>query len=205
MCKLHWNRSTKGNAGNDRQTARQLVKDLRKSNNSGSSSSSSNTTARSSSNALEQGKYSNDRVKRQRKDLLEADSNLNKQYRELVVEQKIMDDEEFWFSKDMAKAKGRPVSIFSDTKLETTSEGELKMKGNFLLIYICDFHVLSHLLLIYICKLHWNKVHPEMIAGKLLLIYICNFHVLSHLLLIYICKLHWNLRYLSDVPGRSER
>ena len=25
-----------------------------------------------------------------------------------------------------------------------------------LLIYICSFHVLSHLLLIYICKLHWN-------------------------------------------------
>ena len=29
--------------------------------------------------------------------------------------------------------------------------------GNFLLIYICNFHVLSHLLLIYICKLHWNR------------------------------------------------
>ena len=28
--------------------------------------------------------------------------------------------------------------------------------GNFLLIYICNFHVLSHLLMIYICKLHWN-------------------------------------------------
>ena len=28
--------------------------------------------------------------------------------------------------------------------------------GNFLLIYICNFHVLSNLLLIYICKLHWN-------------------------------------------------
>ncbi len=30
------------------------------------------------------------------------------------------------------------------------------MSGNFLLIYICNFHVLSSLLLIYICKLHWN-------------------------------------------------
>ena len=30
------------------------------------------------------------------------------------------------------------------------------MSGNFLLIYICNFHVLSHLLLIYICKLHWD-------------------------------------------------
>ena len=28
--------------------------------------------------------------------------------------------------------------------------------GNFLLVYICNFHVLSHLLLNYICKLHWN-------------------------------------------------
>ena len=33
---------------------------------------------------------------------------------------------------------------------------ESALKGNFLLIYICNFHVLSHLLLIYICKLHWN-------------------------------------------------
>ena len=30
------------------------------------------------------------------------------------------------------------------------------MIGNFLLIYICNFHVLNHFLLIYICKLHWN-------------------------------------------------
>ena len=29
-------------------------------------------------------------------------------------------------------------------------------QGKFLLIYICNFHVLSNLLLIYICKLHWN-------------------------------------------------
>jgi hypothetical protein len=29
--------------------------------------------------------------------------------------------------------------------------------GDFLLIYICNFHVLSHLLLIYMCKLHWNQ------------------------------------------------
>ena len=34
------------------------------------------------------------------------------------------------------------------------------MSGNLLLIYICNFHVLSNLLLIYICKLHWNlKCH----------------------------------------------
>ena len=34
------------------------------------------------------------------------------------------------------------------------------MSGKLLLIYICNFHVLSHLLLIYICKLHWIKVAP---------------------------------------------
>ena len=30
------------------------------------------------------------------------------------------------------------------------------VEGNFLLIYICNFHVLNHLLLIFICKLHWK-------------------------------------------------
>jgi IPT/TIG domain len=29
-------------------------------------------------------------------------------------------------------------------------------RGTFLLIYICNFHVLNNLLLIYICKLHWK-------------------------------------------------
>ena len=29
------------------------------------------------------------------------------------------------------------------------------MSGNLLIIYICNFHVLSNLLLISICKLHW--------------------------------------------------
>jgi hypothetical protein len=33
---------------------------------------------------------------------------------------------------------------------------ELQRAGKLLLIYICNFHVLSHLLLIFICKLHWN-------------------------------------------------
>ena len=32
----------------------------------------------------------------------------------------------------------------------------MPMAGKFLLIYLCNFHVSSHLLLIYICKLHWN-------------------------------------------------
>ena len=91
------------------------------------------------------------------------------------------------------------------------------MSGKFLLIYICNFHVLSNLLLIYICKLHWNlythmkkfrnELDPclnrsawtrdeELRCGNFLLIYICNFHFLSNLLLIYICKLHWNLNTL---------
>ena len=29
-------------------------------------------------------------------------------------------------------------------------------QGNFLMIYLLNFHVLNHFLLIYICKLHWN-------------------------------------------------
>ena len=33
----------------------------------------------------------------------------------------------------------------------------LGLGGNFLLIYVCNFHVLNHLLFIYICKLHWNR------------------------------------------------
>ena len=33
---------------------------------------------------------------------------------------------------------------------------ELIKLGKLLLIYICNFHVLSYILLIYICKLHWN-------------------------------------------------
>ena len=41
------------------------------------------------------------------------------------------------------------------------------MSGKLLLIYICNFHVLSHLLLIYICKLHWNP--STLIPGSLLL------------------------------------
>ena len=32
----------------------------------------------------------------------------------------------------------------------------LILAGESFMIYICNFHVLSHLLLIYICKLHWN-------------------------------------------------
>ena len=39
-----------------------------------------------------------------------------------------------------------------ETKTKKADQG-----GKFLLIYICNFHVLSNLLLIYICKLHWNS------------------------------------------------
>ena len=38
------------------------------------------------------------------------------------------------------------------------------MSGKFLLIYMCNFHVLSHFLLIYICKLHWNQTLEMVIA-----------------------------------------
>ena len=34
----------------------------------------------------------------------------------------------------------------------------LRLEGKLLLIYICNFHVLSNLLLIYICKLHWDTL-----------------------------------------------
>ena len=36
------------------------------------------------------------------------------------------------------------------------SQDAAAVGGKLLLIYICNFHVLSDLLLIYICKLHWN-------------------------------------------------
>ena len=39
---------------------------------------------------------------------------------------------------------------------------ELPVKVHFLLIYICNFHVLNHLLLIFICKLHWIKLKINM-------------------------------------------
>ena len=38
--------------------------------------------------------------------------------------------------------------------------------GKLLIIYICNFHVLSHLLLIYICKLHWNISENKRNAQK---------------------------------------
>ena len=72
--------------------------------------------------------------------------------------------------------------------------------GKLLLIYICNFHVLSDSLLIYICKLHWNLNTMFVCQVNFLLIYICNFHVLNNLLLNYICKLHWN-RFTVKLAG----
>ena len=46
----------------------------------------------------------------------------------------------------------------SDRRIAEESCSKLRpsLSGRLLLIYIWNFHVLSHLLLIYICKLHWN-------------------------------------------------
>ena len=65
------------------------------------------------------------------------------------------------------------------------------VKVNFLLIFICNFHVLSNLLLMYIFNLHWNLNTMFVCQVNFLLIFIFNFHILSNLLRIYICKLHW--------------
>ena len=51
------------------------------------------------------------------------------------------------------------------------SQYDVRMSGNFLMIYMFNFHVLNHLLLIYICKLHWNhlvKLPSPGIALKIL-------------------------------------
>ena len=53
--------------------------------------------------------------------------------------------------------------LISETPLV---ESELSLEGNSQLIYICNFHVISHLLLIYICKLHWNEVFLTTITGS---------------------------------------
>ena len=44
-------------------------------------------------------------------------------------------------------------SSFSTAAVDAAAHSE----GKLLIIYICNFHVLSHLLLIYMCKLHWNQ------------------------------------------------
>jgi hypothetical protein len=59
---------------------------------------------------------------------------------------------------DGALISGAGCLFFLCERLGSDSQGGgLGMSGKLLrLIYICNFHVLSHLLLIYICKLHWN-------------------------------------------------
>jgi chaperonin GroEL (HSP60 family) len=52
-------------------------------------------------------------------------------------------------SVEVREIAGRKVTVFKQELDEDTSIGKL------LLIYICNFHFLSHLLLIFICKLHW--------------------------------------------------
>jgi hypothetical protein len=49
-----------------------------------------------------------------------------------------------------------PNNIMDSNKVDFLGGRSL---GKLLIIYICNFHVLSHLLLIYICKLHWKAVH----------------------------------------------
>ena len=46
-----------------------------------------------------------------------------------------------------------PSSLFP----RDTTVALARQKVHFLMIYICNFHVLNHFLLIYICKLHWNR------------------------------------------------
>jgi Anaphase-promoting complex, subunit 10 (APC10) len=43
----------------------------------------------------------------------------------------------------------------SSESLDLHIDRYMQYYGSFLLIYICNFHVLSHFLLIYIYKLHW--------------------------------------------------
>ena len=58
----------------------------------------------------------------------------------------------------------------SELAEEEEDEQGVVVQGNFLLIYICNFHVLSHLLLIYICKLLWNFLTDGFIFGTVSII-----------------------------------
>ena len=59
-----------------------------------------------------------------------------------------------------SRGSGTPHSAQSNYSTHSlafrTEEFVDAASGNLLLIYVWNFHVLSHLLLIYICKLHWN-------------------------------------------------
>ena len=78
----------------------------------------------------------------------------------------------------------------------------LRRLGKFLMIYICNFHVLNHLLCIYICKTPLESQYDVRMSGKFLMIYICNFHVLNHLLCIYICKTPLESQYDVRIAGK---
>ena len=49
-----------------------------------------------------------------------------------------------------------PTSSPSSTPTTRPTSSSSPTQGKLLLIYLCNFHVVSNLLLIYICKLHWN-------------------------------------------------
>ena len=42
----------------------------------------------------------------------------------------------------------------------------IRLLGELLMIYVWNFHVVSHLLLIYICKLHWKPLASIRLLGK---------------------------------------
>ena len=49
------------------------------------------------------------------------------------------------------------TSFWSLTRDPSADQESRRLQlGNFLLIYVCNFHVLNHFFLIYTCKLHWN-------------------------------------------------
>ena len=71
-----------------------------------------------------------------------------------------------------------------------------KWIGRFLMIYICNFHVLSHLLLIYICKLHWSRLYRGVFVSRVCGYYgnhSCSFLVASYSCYVYVYDLHISL------------
>ena len=61
--------------------------------------------------------------------------------------------EEFTVVYEEVRVKVQQANSLVQKESPVSSGGH---SGNFLLIYICYFHVLNHFLLIYICELHWN-------------------------------------------------
>ena len=59
------------------------------------------------------------------------------------------------FSSSVVKANEKALLSKKVVNREKVKQRKL-LQVHFLLIYICNFHVLNHFLLIYICKLHWN-------------------------------------------------